>query len=302
MTPQADTRITARPATAHIVLAIGIAVSIMLAYWTEHLVEREARQKFENAAVDARAAIESRINAYSNILLGVRGLFGTTHPITRDDFRRYIQSFDLQRRYPGAQVIHYSRRIGAAEKDAFEESVRRDTSVDAAGYPNFRIRPPGDRPEYVVAQYVEPMAGNERAMGIDFGGDPSAWRSLSKPATSGSSRRQVPSNSGWIRRGARVFPCAWQSIGRDAPIDTVEQRREAFTGMVSASFVVIDLMRGVLSEQFLQKVHVRIYDAGFSNGAGGVLPPTAENLMFDSNRLRTASSPVPVPTTAKRPR
>ncbi len=75
---------------------------------------------------------------------------------------------------------------------------------------------------------------------------------------------------------------------RGMPLATVAQRREAFTGMVSASFVVIDLMRGVISQPLLQKIHVRIHDAGFLDSPKGLQPPTAENLMFDSDRLPAA--------------
>jgi CHASE1-domain containing sensor protein len=73
------------------------------------------------------------------------------------------------------------------------------------------------------------------------------------------------------------------------PLDTAAQRREAFTGVVSASFVVIDLMRGVFGEQFLQNVRVRIHDAGFLDGTEGLQPPSAQNLMFDSDRLLNGS-------------
>ena len=75
------------------------------------------------------------------------------------------------------------------------------------------------------------------------------------------------------------------------PLTTVAQRREAFTGMVSSSFVVIDLMRGVLSKTFLQNFHLRIHDAGFQDALKGLQPPAAENLMFDSDRLLAPASP-----------
>ena len=117
--PAMSRRPTRRPIAAYVVLAIGVVLSLALAGWTARLVERESRQKFENYAADARAAIDARIRAYSNLLLGVRGLF-VAHPANRTEFRRFITSFDLTRRYPGAQVIHFSRRISAAEKQAFE--------------------------------------------------------------------------------------------------------------------------------------------------------------------------------------
>jgi PAS domain S-box-containing protein len=83
------------------------------------------------------------------------------------------------------------------------------------------------------------------------------------------------------------------------PIATAEQRREAFAGMVSASFVVIDLMRGVLSERFLQTMHLRIHDAGFVERGKALQQPSAENLMFDSSRLLPADSRPAAPAVEK---
>jgi diguanylate cyclase (GGDEF)-like protein/PAS domain S-box-containing protein len=69
-------------------------------------------------------------------------------------------------------------------------------------------------------------------------------------------------------------------------MDSVEQRRAAFTGVISASFVVIDLMRGLFSTALLEQVHIRIHDAGHAGDEQARSLPTAANLLFDSNRLR----------------
>ncbi|MBI2508632.1 MAG: CHASE domain-containing protein, partial [Betaproteobacteria bacterium] len=226
--------------TAFVVLVAGIVLSAAAAYWVAGQAEREARLTFEGAVADARDAIESRIRAYSDVLLGVRGLL------------------DLNRRYPGIQVIHYAQRVPDAQKQAFEAMVRNDTSVDPRGYPDFRINPPGDRPEYFIVQYVEPMAGNEVALGLDLGGDAVRLAALEHVRDSG---RLTASGTIALAHDPRRHPgfaMRFPVYRKGMPHATVAQRREAFTGMVSASFIVIDLMRGVLSEPFLQKIHVRI--------------------------------------------
>ncbi len=274
-----------RTSTAVVVLVIGIVLSAAAAYLVARQLEREARLRFESAVSDAQAAIESRIRAYANVVDGIRGLFIATETVSRDQFRRYIESLDLDRRYPGIQVIHYSRRITAAQRPAFVATVRRDTSVEPRGYPNFSIRPPGERAEYVIAQYVEPMAGNERAMGLDLGGDAVRLAALERTRDSG---RLTSSGTIALAMDPKRHPgfaLRMALYRNDAPIATVAQRREAFTGVVSASFVVIDLMSGVLSEPFLQKIHVRIHDAGFLDNPKGLEPPAADNQMFDSDRL-----------------
>ena len=277
-------RIYSHASAAWLVLAAGVVLSAAAALLVAGQLEHEARLKFESAVSDAKAAIETRVNDYADVLSGVRGLFAAIETVNRAEFARYIQNLNLANRYPGIQVIHYSRRITAAGRPAFEAMVRGDTRVDPRGYPDFAIRPAGMRPEYVVAMYVEPMAGNERALGLDLGGDAVRLAALERTRDSG---RITASGTIALALDPKRHPGFAMRLAlykKEMPLATVAQRSEAFTGMVSASFVAIDLMRGVLSEPFLQKVHVRIHDAGFL-GLGGLASPTAENLMFDSDRL-----------------
>ncbi|TSA17050.1 MAG: EAL domain-containing protein [Betaproteobacteria bacterium] len=195
-------------------------------------------------------------------------------------------------RYPGIEAVSYARRIRASEKAAFEASVRNDVSVDPRGYPNFAIRPAGDRPEYVVVQYLEPMAGRETALGLDLRGDEVRLSALNHARDS-----DRITATGSIRLA--LAPNAPQGFAMRLPIyrkgratGTVDQRREAFAGIVAAIFVMDDLMRGVLSESFLQTIHLRIHDAGFLDPLKGepADEPAAENLLFDSDRLLSVSS------------
>jgi len=286
--------IAGHTSTAWIAPAIGILLSAAAAYWTATLTEREARLNFENAVADARDAIESRIRSYSDVLLGVRGLFIASDTVTRSEFKNYIDSLDLNRRYPGVQVIHHGQRVAAAQKQAFEAMVRNDTSVDPRGYPDFAVKPPGDRPQYVIVQYVEPMAGNEAALGLDLIGDAVRLAALNRTRDSGRITASGIIALALDPRRHPGFAMRLPVYRKGMPLATVAQRREAFTGVVSASFVVIDLMRGVLSEQLLQKIHVRIHDAGLLDSPDGLQPLTAKNLMFDSDRLLAAPASQPI--------
>jgi len=277
-------------ATAFFVLAAGTALSIAAAFFLARQIEHDAGLKFEREVAEAQEAIETRIRAYSDVLLGVRALFVASDSVTRDDFQTYIASLELDRRYPGIQVIHHAQRVPAAQKQAFEATVRNDRSVDPRGYPDFAVKPPGDRLEYFIVQYVEPMAGNEAALGLDLGGDAVRLAALERTRDSGQLTASGTIALALDPKRHPGFAMRLPVYRKGMPVATVEERREAFTGVVSASFVVIDLMRGVLSKQFLQTMHVRIHDAGFVDSTHGLQQPSAENLMFDSDRLVAADS------------
>ena len=68
--------------------------------------------------------------------------------------------------------LSFTRWVLAADKAEFEACVRADTSLSPEGFPNFAIHPPGDRPEYFVAEYLWPMDGNEDVLGLDISVQP----------------------------------------------------------------------------------------------------------------------------------
>ena len=287
-----------RPATAVVVVAIGFVLSSAASYWAANQLERDAKAKFEIAVADAEDGIERRIQAYADVLHGVRGLFSASESVSRDAFHRYVSSLNLEQRYPGIQLVSFSRRVPFERKRDYEAAVRRDTSIDPNGYPHFAIRPLGDRPEYFVAEYVEPMAGNEEAFGLDAGGDAVRAASVERARDSG---QLVASGRVTLVRGDTRhvgFTLRLPIYRNGMPQQTVEQRRQDFVGSIVSSYRMNYVMQGVLSEQLLRQFHIRIHDAGFSDSPAPPHHPAAENLLFDNAQLLNTGSGQPDPSLA----
>lgn len=299
--PVHEAPIHARP-TRHgtvlpwVVLAVGIPASVLLFSLIQEAVEDVARLRFERYASDAKHVIEARIRSYADILYGLQALFATQDSISRAQFRRYVESLDLKQRYPGFDVVNYAVHVSAKDKESFEEAMRRDTSLDPRGYPQFAIKPPGTRPEYFVIVYVEPMAGFEYALGLDLGANPG----IADPQALAATMRSARDSGNLTASGLPIrVKGATEYIGlamrlpvfrSGKPTDTVEQRRAAYLGSVGAGFNVANLMRGVLNEETADYLRFRLYDVG---SAGGNLPPNSaakEWLLFDSSQLAQSSS------------
>jgi diguanylate cyclase (GGDEF)-like protein/PAS domain S-box-containing protein len=262
------------------VLGAGLLLTGIAWHATRLQAERETAARFAAVTSDTRDAIESRVRAYSEILIGVRALYlANDGRFAGQEFTEYVAGLDLPRRYPGIQVIHYAERVTGRERAAFEAAVR------SAGESRFSIKPPGERDEYVVVRYVAPRAGNEAALGLDLAGDPVRLQSLSRARVSGELAATGPIALALDPSRYPGFAMRLPVYQRGAPTATVAQRRAGFAGIISASFVVIDLMRGLFSESLLEQIHVRVHDAGPGNADGGEEPPSEKNLMFDSNRL-----------------
>src|SRR6266581_4786595 len=159
---------------AWLVLVAGITASVFLFALIRNSVEDLARLRFERQANDANGVIANRLRSYADVLYGLRALFAGVEPVDRVRFHRFVESLDLEHRYPAFDALNYAAYVPAKDKKRFEETVRRDTSLDPRGYPHFQINPPGQRAEYYVIVFLEPMAGYEFAFGLDMSVNPAA--------------------------------------------------------------------------------------------------------------------------------
>jgi signal transduction histidine kinase len=271
-------------------LAIGVLVSFVLYSVIEDKVETAAEERFDNQATETRQIIERRVLYHAEVLYGARALFSTRTSVTRLEFHRYATALELRDRFPGFDILNYAVYLRHEGKERFVESVRRDTSLDPRGYPDFAIKPPGDRPDYFVLVYVEPMAGLEFAFGLDIG---------TNPAVVASGRRAVANLQHSARDTGNLtasglpirIKAAKEYIGlamrlpvyrSGMPVDTVEQRRAAYLGSVGAGFNVENLLKGVLDPRTQRHLRFRVYGPVLDNPA-----PDASRgrMLFDSHQL-----------------
>ena len=157
-----------------LVLLIGIPTSFVLFLLIQDTVGRIARLRFDREANAANSVIEDRLRSHTDVLYALRALFASEDLIDRKRFHSFVESLDIKRRHPGFISINYAAYVPAKDKQRFEELVRADTSLNSVGYPNFSIKPPGERPEYFALVYLEPMAGYEFALGLDLASNPMA--------------------------------------------------------------------------------------------------------------------------------
>ena len=263
--------------TAVLAGAAAAALSIALFVYVRDGIERDARLRFERQAADAKHVIESRLRAYAGVTYGLRALVaGSGEAFGRAEFHRYVASLNLRESYPGFEVLNYARHVRAGERQRLEAEIRADRSIDQRGYPRFAIQPPGDREQYHVLVYLEPMEPNRFALGFDIASSGVAARVIAQQRDTGeliSSGRLL--NVGKERAVGLAMRLAVYRNGM--PLDTVEERRAAFIGTVGAGYNVRKLMAGVLDETTMGAMRYRFYEAGALDG-----PAAMPSLLFDS--------------------
>lgn len=121
-------------------------------------------ESFDLLTQRASLQLQQRMQLYEYGLRGTRGalITGGDERIGRERFLAYSASRNYAREFPGARGFGFIRRVPASEEEAFLQYARAD------GWPDFAIRQltphAGER---FVIQYIEPVANNRAAVGID---------------------------------------------------------------------------------------------------------------------------------------
>jgi signal transduction histidine kinase len=284
----ATLRARRRPLLPGLVLVMGVVSSVLLFTVFRDSVDSVVRLRFERQASDAHALIEGRLKFYTAVLYGARALFAS-RPVDRMQFHRYVESLDLKNQYPGFDVVNYAAHVLDADKDRFERSVRRDTSLDRRGYPGFSIRPPGRRPEYWVIIYLEPARGSEFAFGLDLGANPSLdARPQDLVALQNAARDsgRLTASGLPIRVNGQTFLSMRLAVyGTGMPVQNVEERRAAYLGSVAAGFSLERMLRATLDEKAMRSTRIQIYDAGSAGPDRAQLLSAPRRLVFDTDTL-----------------
>ena len=261
------------------VLASSLAFSAASTYYFSAQVRQEAHSRFETVAVGVANDVQSRIRAYGDVLFALRGLFDSSDKVTRDEFHRFAQALSLGERYPGVTNISFAFRVPHAKKLQFERAVRAETSLLIKGLPEFVIKPPGERPEYVVLTYLEPMGKNIPAWGLDLNADPLRRSVIERARDTG----QMASSSGvtLLRDGNSSVSSTLLRLasyrGGGVP-GSIEERQRLYWGMVGSTVRVGELIEATLSREILSRAQLQIYDAGNAPGEGAA----GGTLLFDS--------------------
>jgi len=256
----------------YLALTLMLAASVWLWRFWANVETTRAHDHFEEYCEEIRQNITVRLNAHKMILQGGAGIFIASEEVTREGWRAYVEYRQVQRVYPGIQGLGFAKVIAPAELAQHVEHVR------AEGFPEYAVRPDGERAIYTSIVFLEPFdARNRRAFGYDMFSEPvrraamERARDTATPALSGRVHL-VQETDEEVQAGFLLYvPVFARGM---LPADVVE-RRAALTGYVYAPFRVKDLMRSIFAEPS-QKIAFELYD-------GATVAPEA--LLFASHEL-----------------
>ena len=260
-------RLLAPLAGAAIVLAVGATISFSASSILSHHLKEEAQARFEARSGYMLASLEHRLNDFSNLILGMQGLFIASAHVSREEFRRYSETLNLQQRLPGLQALSFQRRVARQDKAAFVARVRNDRSLDPQGYPEFAVRPEGERAEYIVIDFIEPMQANIAAFGYDAGTQPGNADAIRLARDTGRVQISEPFGITQNPEGRPRIVLRAPVYRRGQPLTNVEQRRAALDGFVVLTVETHASFVEYFKELLMEGERLVIEDAGPAPGS-----------------------------------
>lgn len=242
--------------SARVVLATSIIITVLAWHSTKLYSDRFAEERFEGNVREISNAISHRMVLYEQALWGGVGLFNASVEVTRDEWRKYVNSLKIQKNLPGIQGIGFARVLAPGEVPEFENNVR------AEGFPEFSISPPGEREAYSSILFLEPFDWrNQRAFGYDMWSNETRRAAMARArdtgvaATSGMVRLVQETNE-QVQAGFLTYLPVYENTSEEI---LPEDRKGALVGWVYSPFRANDLMEGILGSQDLN-FHLSIYD------------------------------------------
>lgn len=268
-------------------LLVGIALTAFAVWASANDVSEER----DRIAVDrGTASVRSQVDGYAEVLLGVRGLFGASQVVERDEFAAFLEAGAYQERFPGILGTQWAPVVRGPDLAAFIADQRRRGRVERRQeLIDYTVHPEASRPIHYPIQYLHPLP-DPTVLGLDLAFERSRREGIERARDSGRRLATAPIELVEGGRGLLILePINTPDVAaagclRDPSERCIELRREGFRGVAAGVFRARDMLGGLQSEGLSFSV----------NDRGSIdAPPTDPVPLFTApDSARTAHEPI----------
>ena len=200
-------------------------------------------------------AIAQRLNAYTEVVNGLRDLFLLKPDLQRQEFDRIVAERNLQQHYPEIKNLSFARWVPLKHLNAFEDRRRAQVPAGEGFHP---LHPAAWRTDYHVNEYVWPMEGNQGVPGLDISSQPANLEAQLVARGTGQTTLSAP----FTLVQEKDLPIGIVLRAPVFKLGNAANRSADFIGTAAVSVRVIDMIRAVQANGFLRDIVVRIDDMG----------------------------------------
>jgi diguanylate cyclase (GGDEF)-like protein/PAS domain S-box-containing protein len=232
-------------AAAVLTLGGGLLATAALFVAVSHLEYDKMQLGFAQRVGPRMAAIRAGLEDAVDVVIVTNQLFASVEPVTRRQFHDFTAP--LLRRYPFIKAFDFHRQVSDAGRARFEaglQQVMPGTVITdlAAGKPV----PAPHRPMYNVVDYLEPLRGNEIALGLDVATSGELMRTLARAVARGQAGATSLLGLAQDQRPQAGFLVVMPVYRAHAALGSAAERRAALVGDTSAVIRAGDLVAAIL--------------------------------------------------------
>jgi hypothetical protein len=135
-----------------IVLATCLAITAAATLSVVSSVNKAAEHAFVSRCAEIQRISAERLDDHARILLGGVALFIASGEVTREEWRIFTETQQVQKQLPGIQGIGFALLIPRADLPRHIQGIRDE------GFPGYLVKPEGDREWYSSIIYLEPFS------------------------------------------------------------------------------------------------------------------------------------------------
>jgi signal transduction histidine kinase/CheY-like chemotaxis protein/sensor domain CHASE-containing protein len=257
------------PAVLALVITLGLFMTVRASE------SRRIQTLFDSDTNILRSVLTAKTESIVSVVTALEGFHDTViahsgRAAAAPEMRMRFHEFTshLLRNHTGIQAVNWAPLVPAAERDYYEDQARlagrfgfEITERAASG----SLRRAGERATYYPLYFIEPVPGNERAIGFDLGSDSHRWAALQRSIRTGKPAATEP---------LRLIQEQGDQIGvllftaTHAPEAPGAQAGPRVAGFVGVVLRLDDVMTTTVGKLVPPGIGLRLTDPGAAPGKG----------------------------------
>ena len=250
-----------------IILLIGLVVTVSVGKTYSELMLSEDLRSFERYVDADISNIQEEIDRNLSIIKHIKSFYAASEAISREEFSTYVNSviqMEGGKSKLGMQAVEWIPRVSDDERLAYEMRAHDDglSLFSITERKNRRIVPAAKREEYYPVYFVEPLEGNEAAIGFDLASNKERLTAMNRAIESAELVATSPIQLVQENESSVGF-LAFLAIYQGEP-KTVEARRKQVEGFALGVFKVEDIINLAILKNSSDKVEFEFFDKGLN--------------------------------------